>query len=95
LLGDIVISLPQAKRQAQENSKFKIQNSKFKSKLVTEPALSLSKGHSSLLFYEEVTRLLIHGLLHLLGYDHERNKYQARKMKRIEKELFGVTGVFP
>jgi probable rRNA maturation factor len=88
VLGDIVISLPQAKRQAQENSK-------FTSKLVTEPALSLSKGHSSLLFYEEVTRLLIHGLLHLLGYDHERNKYQARKMKRIEKELFGVTGVFP
>lgn len=37
--------------------------------------------------YEEIRRLLIHGFLHLLGYDHERNKYQANKMKKKEKEL--------
>ncbi|MBI5025585.1 MAG: rRNA maturation RNase YbeY [Nitrospirae bacterium] len=38
-------------------------------------------------FYDEISRLLIHGILHLLGYEHERNKYQARKMRRMEKEL--------
>ena len=37
---------------------------------------------------EEVLRLLIHGLLHLVGYDHERSKWQARRMHRKETELF-------
>lgn len=35
----------------------------------------------------EIGRLLVHGLLHLLGYDHERNEYRARKMRRKEAEL--------
>ncbi|MDI6801871.1 MAG: rRNA maturation RNase YbeY [Thermodesulfovibrionales bacterium] len=59
-LGDIVISLPQAKRQAEEHGLF---------------------------FYGEISWLLIHGLLHLLGYDHEKSKYQARKMRKMEREL--------
>jgi probable rRNA maturation factor len=36
----------------------------------------------------EMEQLLIHGLLHLVGYDHEKNSYQARKMRAMEKELF-------
>jgi rRNA maturation RNase YbeY len=39
-------------------------------------------------FYHEIHRLLIHGTLHLLGYDHERSPYQARKMQKKEEELF-------
>ncbi len=35
----------------------------------------------------EVRRLLIHGFLHLLGYDHERSRYRARKMREMEKKL--------
>lgn len=35
----------------------------------------------------EVRRLLIHGFLHLLGYDHERNPYQQKRMRRQESEL--------
>lgn len=38
-------------------------------------------------FPEEMQRLLVHGFLHLLGYDHEKNPYQDRKMKKKEKEL--------
>lgn len=59
-LGDIVISLPQARRQAYEYQ---------------TP------------FKRELARLLVHGLLHLLGYDHEKNSYQAAKMRRLEEEL--------
>ncbi|MBF0608758.1 MAG: rRNA maturation RNase YbeY [Candidatus Magnetobacterium sp. LHC-1] len=36
----------------------------------------------------EVLRLLIHGLLHLIGYDHEVSAYKARKMASAERELF-------
>jgi len=33
-------------------------------------------------------QLLIHGTLHLLGYDHEHSASEARKMEEKEKELF-------
>ena len=42
-------------------------------------------------FYEEVRRLLIHGILHLVGYDHERSAYYERRMKRKEEEIFDAT----
>jgi len=38
-------------------------------------------------FYDEITRLLIHGTLHLLGYDHEQTESMARKMIKKEEEL--------
>jgi probable rRNA maturation factor len=60
LLGDIVINLQAAKRQALEHG---------------------------LLFQEELRWLLVHGILHLVGYDHERNKYSEKKMREKEKEL--------
>ena len=44
-----------------------------------------SFGHS---LSEEFARLFIHGLLHLVGYDHERSEADARSMKRKEVELW-------
>jgi probable rRNA maturation factor len=38
-------------------------------------------------FYDEIYRLLIHGTLHLLGYDHEKSGYGARKMRKKEQEI--------
>ncbi|MFC1769427.1 rRNA maturation RNase YbeY [Nitrospirota bacterium] len=35
----------------------------------------------------EIRRLIVHGLLHLLGYDHEAGAYQARKMVKKEEEV--------
>ncbi len=61
ILGDIVISVPAAVRQAQE------------------------RNHS---LSHEIKRLLVHGLLHLLGYDHERSPAEARKMRSKEARLF-------
>ena len=36
---------------------------------------------------EEMVTLLIHGIVHLLGYDHERSPKDARIMKRLEKKI--------
>jgi len=60
MLGDIVISVPAARRQA------------------------MAAGHA---FTREIERLLVHGLVHLLGYDHERGIQEARSMARKERQL--------
>ena len=43
------------------------------------------RGHT---FEQELATLLIHGVVHLLGYDHERSPKEARAMGRIEKRIF-------
>jgi probable rRNA maturation factor len=63
LLGDVVISVETAKKQAE------------------------AKGHS---LEEELSLLIIHGILHLLGYDHETRGSQARRMHKKEKELLSI-----
>jgi probable rRNA maturation factor len=60
MLGDIVISVPVARRQAK------------------------AAGH---VLSREIERLLVHGLVHLLGYDHERGTQDARRMERKERQL--------
>ena len=37
---------------------------------------------------EEIVLLLIHGILHLLGFDHERSNEEACHMKQKTRELF-------
>ena len=41
----------------------------------------------------ELSRYLAHGLLHLLGYDHEKSQRAAVVMARREAELLGVPGM--
>lgn len=41
---------------------------------------------------DHVTHLVVHGVLHLLGYDHERDK-DATLMERLETEILGKMGV--
>jgi probable rRNA maturation factor len=63
LLGDVVISVETAARQAQR------------------------RGHS---LREELQILLIHGVLHLLSYDHEISRSEAIRMHRKEREVKAV-----
>ncbi|MFN2491542.1 MAG: rRNA maturation RNase YbeY, partial [Pyrinomonadaceae bacterium] len=62
-LGDVVISLEQAARQAKENG--------------------LSLDH-------EIAQLILHGLLHLCGYDHSTDQGE---MDRLEIRLRNKLGI--
>ncbi len=37
---------------------------------------------------EEAARLLIHGILHLAGYDHEKNRKDEKKMMDLQEKIF-------
>jgi len=41
-----------------------------------------------LILKEEIILLLIHGILHLLGYDHEVSEQEDKKMRSKTRELF-------
>ena len=61
LLGEIVISIDCARRQAEQ------------------------LGHDEL---RELTELGLHGLLHLLGYDHEQDRGRMNRLElRVRREL--------
>jgi rRNA maturation RNase YbeY len=55
--------------------------------VICVPRASAQAGEYGIGFREELLRLLIHGLLHLAGYDHEKSDYQKRKMQEKEKQL--------
>jgi len=60
LLGDVVISMDTAAREAQE---------------------------ADLSPERRINELLIHGILHLFGYDHEDSAKEARRMEDKSREL--------
>ena len=60
LLGDVVISVETAHRQAK---------------------------NADLSMTDYFNQLLIHGILHLLGYDHENDKSEEKKMEAKAQEL--------
>jgi len=51
-----------------------------------ETALRQAEGSGQSL-EREITWLLIHGALHLLGYDHERSADEAHQMRQLEKRI--------
>lgn len=55
--------------------------------VICVPKASAQAGEYGVTFREELLRLLVHGLLHLAGYDHEINAYRKRKMQEKEKQL--------
>ena len=54
-----------------------------------ETALRQTKKHG-LSLEEELTLLLIHGTLHLLGYDHEISDHEEERMRKKTRELFTI-----
>ncbi|HVN23713.1 MAG TPA: rRNA maturation RNase YbeY [Syntrophorhabdales bacterium] len=43
--------------------------------------------NSGIPFYERIFSLIIHGLLHVQGFDHEKEKREAQRMRHREKKL--------
>jgi probable rRNA maturation factor len=39
---------------------------------------------------DELKRLIIHGFLHLIGYDHEKSKTEEKKMFKKEEEILNT-----
>jgi rRNA maturation RNase YbeY len=54
-----------------------------------DTAQAQAKEHG-LTFEEEIILLLIHGILHLLGYDHEISEQEEEKMRSKTRELFNL-----
>jgi probable rRNA maturation factor len=63
LLGDVIISVEQAARQAAEHA---------------------------LDFDREIAQLILHGLLHLCGYDHETDKGQMNRLELRLRRRLGI-----
>jgi probable rRNA maturation factor len=42
---------------------------------------------------DHLAHLVMHGTLHLLGYDHERGERQARNMEKLETKLLAEMGI--
>lgn len=62
-LGDVVISVEQAARQAREHG---------------------------LGFDQEVSQLILHGILHLCGYDHEKDDGEMNKLELRLRRRLGI-----
>lgn len=55
------------------------------------PVLKRQAKENGLRLEQELMVLLVHGVLHLLGFDHERTSEEAKKMEKWEKKLLSQT----
>jgi rRNA maturation RNase YbeY len=55
--------------------------------VISVPKAAAQAKYCGLPFHDELRRLLMHGLLHLLGYDHEKGRHRRLKMEGKEREL--------
>ena len=55
--------------------------------VISVDAACREAGAAGLGLEERLTQLLVHGLLHLCGYDHERDAVEARRMAARSRRL--------
>jgi len=60
--------------------------------VISAPTAELMSRQQGCSFMQVVDLLLVHGILHLLGYDHEESEDEARIMEEKTLELLAMLG---
>ncbi len=55
--------------------------------IISVEQANIESARLNIPFYERLFSLIIHGLLHVLGFDHESGGNEARRMRYREKKL--------
>ncbi|MBI5682672.1 MAG: rRNA maturation RNase YbeY [Deltaproteobacteria bacterium] len=84
-----VLSFPMDSVRGKNGSRFTVHGSRY---LLGDIVISVEKAKEQAKSMNvpmdmEIKRLLIHGILHLFGYEHEKGGIKAKKMKREEERL--------
>ena len=75
------------KNRATDVLSFSSENAFGELVLCPQVLIKQAKEHE-LSYKEELGYLVLHGLLHLLGYDHEKSEADARRMFRLQDQIF-------
>ena len=98
-LNELSIALVEPKRIKELNKKYRKKNKitdilsfKYNNNsgeiVICPEVVKKNSKKFCLTFKKELTRALIHGILHLLGYDHEKSKRESKKMEKKENYYF-------
>jgi rRNA maturation RNase YbeY len=63
--------------------------------VISVPTAAKQAGQLGRSLDKELTVLLVHGILHLCGYDHERSKRDAQRMQQREQWVLRRLGRIP
>ncbi len=101
LKGELVVVLVDKKQGQKLNWQFRKKNyatdvlsfasldpSSLGELVICLPVIRRQASEHGLTFRQELAYMLIHGVLHLLGYEHETSDTDARKMFRLQDRLF-------
>lgn len=58
--------------------------------VISAPRALAQAGEIGQSLDDELSFLLVHGILHLIGYDHERSPFDKRRMEKKQKEITGL-----
>lgn len=60
--------------------------------VISYPVARLEAAEQNVLVDQMLGRLTVHGVLHLLGFDHE-DDFEARQMEKLEDDIFVKAGL--
>lgn len=67
-----------------------VQSSLLGDVVISAPAAERQAAEAGHSLSREIDILLVHGVLHLAGYDHERGEAEARRMRMKERKLLEI-----
>jgi probable rRNA maturation factor len=60
--------------------------------VISYPVARLEAAEQNILVDDMLGRLTVHGMLHLVGFDHE-DGFEARQMEKLEDDIFAKAGL--